>query len=332
MPTQATSPDFPPILTQFAYFPYSGPFLPKFESIYAAWNWVLSTLANLAEAEDWKGSNSSAAAGGYDHECPILHKYLHCTYQRLVVERNIAINENGQFSAFNTGLLDIYDQEIFGFFMKNSRSGQQPWIFIRWATESDGDLMINFEHLPSMAEYVTDVSHLVYDMRRKLVLDYAHILGDNLSRFPIELQSNPIKAKQALDAAVAQTLKRLRRNYKLAIPQWYPKLKEAGAQLLLPLDLTSSGSADVGLVVAAPNDSQYRGYTILSLEMAYTNARLVARPDSQWLKPLATAMEEQPVTESPVTGSKRERDLMEPNNDEGPLSPQARHLAVYGRR
>jgi hypothetical protein len=57
----------------------------------------------------------------------------------------------------------------------------------------------------------------------------------------------------------------------------------------MPLDLTGSGIADLALVVSAVSDSAYRGHTVLTLEMAYTNARLVARPDSEWLKPQAPA-------------------------------------------
>ena len=50
------------------------------------------------------------------------------------------------------------------------------------------------------------------------------------------------------------------------------------------------GSADLALVVSEVGDTEYRGHTVLTLEMAYTNARLVARPDSEWLKPPAIAL------------------------------------------
>jgi hypothetical protein len=74
------------------------------------------------------------------------------------------------------------------------------------------------------------------------------------------------------------------------VPQWYPALREAGAQFLVPLDLTGDGRADLALVVSAIGDQEYRGNTVLTLSMAYTNARLVARPDSDWLLPTATPL------------------------------------------
>jgi len=119
------------------------------------------------------------------------------------------------------------------------------------------------------------------------MLAYEHILTDNIDRFPADLAAHPIRGKQALDAAVEWAIKRARRNYKVIVPQWYPKLGEAGAQFLLPLDLTGGPGADLALVVSAVGATFYRGHTVLTLDMAYTNARLVARPDSEWLKPRA---------------------------------------------
>jgi hypothetical protein len=43
-------------------------------------------------------------------------------------------------------------------------------------------------------------------------------------------------------------------------------------------------------VVSTVGERAYRGHTVLTLDMAYTNARLVARPDSEWLVPAAGAI------------------------------------------
>ncbi|KAL5387332.1 hypothetical protein DPSP01_003556 [Paraphaeosphaeria sporulosa] len=204
-------------------------------------------------------------------------------------------------------------RETFGFFRRNTQLGKQPWYFLRWAIESDREMMTFFNPTPEMADYVTAASDLVYDWRRPLILNYAHILDDDdMKRFPQELQKRPLRARSQLDAAVKKTLNRLRRNYKIAIPQWYPKLKDEGAQLLLPLDLFDEGTADLALVVSLAGD-RYRGSTVLTLEMAYTHARLVARPDSEWLKPLSTVVEDQMDTGSPNAGL--QRDLASPRDN-----------------
>jgi len=206
------------------------------------------------------------------------------------MEDKISVTSDGEFAAFNTGLLTPHAEEILAFFSRNQHGAAQRWFFIGWVTESSRDVLRHFHELPPMAEYVTSASELVYDWRRDLKLAYDHILDDNIDRFPPDMVEHPLRARQALDSAVYLTLRRVRRNHKLVIPQWYPKLGEAGAQFLMPLDLTGSGKADLALVVSAVGDRAYRGHTVLTLDMAYTNARLVARPDSDWLAPSAAAI------------------------------------------
>ena len=273
-------------LRGFAFFPYRGqrdpvaPLEPA-EMGRRAWEETLVSLADLAEDEEWTGARHS------ERPLPILHSFLQYTYRRLVMEDKISVTEDGEFATFNTGLLTPHAEEIFGFFQRNQHEGAQRWYFQRWVTESSMDILRHFDEPPQMAEYVTSASELVYDWRRELKLAYDHILGDNIDRFPAEMAEQPRQARQALDAAINMTLRRVRRNHKLVIPHWYPKLGEAGAQFLMPLDLTGDGVADLALVVSAVGDRAYRGHTVLTLNMAYTNARLVARPDSDWLAPSA---------------------------------------------
>lgn len=277
-------------LRSFAFFPYRGPHrgprsgpgaLERAELGRLAWEETLSALADLAEEEEWTGSNPTG------RPLPILDSFLRYTYRRLVMEDKIAVTADGEYATFNTGLLTPHAEEIFGFFQRNQHEEAQRWYFTRWVTESNRDILRNFDEPPHMAEYVTSASELVYDWRRELKLAYDHILGDNIDRFPTEMTEQPLRARQALDAAINLTLRRVRRNHKLVIPQWYPKLGEAGAQFLMPLDLTGDRGADLALVVSAVGDRAYRGHTVLTLDMAYTNARLVARPDSDWLAPSA---------------------------------------------
>ena len=291
---QRRGPDIGPVteghdtrLRGFAFFPYRGDraeVLAPVERGQRAWRDALTSLAEIAEPEDWTG------AGVPDRPVPILDSFLRYTHHRLVMEDKIAVGPDGEYAALNTGLLSPYSEEIFGLFRKNTHEGAQPWFFLRWATESDRDILREFDETPKMAEYVSSASDLVYDWRRELKLAKGHILGDRIDRFPPHLAEHPMRAQQALESAINWALKKARRNYKVIVPQWYPRLGEAGAQFLMPLDLTGDGTADLALVVSAIGDQAYRGNTVLDLAMAYTNARLVARPDSDWLLPTATPL------------------------------------------
>lgn len=268
-------------LRQFAFFPYRGDDqVASSELSRMAWSDTLNSLADLAEPEEWTGVGDA-------RPLPILDSFLRYTHKRLVMEDKIVLTQDGEYAAWNTGLLTPHAEEIFGLVQRNRHENAQHWYFLRWASESDRDILKYFPDPPQMAAYVTSASELVYDWRRELKLAYDHIINDNIGRFPAELAAQPLRARQALDAAVNLTLRRVRRNHKLVIPQWYPKLGEAGAQFLMPLDLTGDGTADLALVVSAIGERAYRGHTVLTLDMAYTNARLVARPDSDWLAPQA---------------------------------------------
>jgi hypothetical protein len=80
--------------------------------------------------------------------------------------------------------------------------------------------------------------------------------------------------------AIEAAVQRVRRNYKTAIPQYY----QGSVQLLLPLTLLDPAKADLALVVEKFSDF-YRAATCLTLDMAYNNARQLARPDRDWLSP-----------------------------------------------
>lgn len=96
------------------------------------------------------------------------------------------------------------------------------------------------------------------------------------------LQLLTTRFKNALDTA----LSRVAWNYKTAIPVYY--VSDHKLSLLLPLALEKKGIIDVALVCEHKVDeasgvNNYVGRTIFTLQMAYNNARLITRPDSDWL-------------------------------------------------
>ena len=132
-----------------------------------------------------------------------------------------------------------------------------------------------------MAHYFDDPSVLVFDSRKELRVNAEHIIADNLKRFPDSLQNmNSFGVQNLVKGAIDSAIERARRNYKTAIPQYY----QGSIQLLLPISLLDPQKADLALVVERFTDF-YRGSTCLTLDMAYNNARQLARPDRDWLVP-----------------------------------------------
>jgi hypothetical protein len=90
------------------------------------------------------------------------------------------------------------------------------------------------------------------------------------------------RLKNRIEDAVNLAKKRVEWNYKMAIPMYYPT-RNTGS-LLLPLSLVDEDHVDLALVVERLPSGAYQGQTVLPLDLAYCDSRLVTRPDSDWLK------------------------------------------------
>lgn len=244
---------------------------------------LFDRLAEIAEPENWDGRETDSPGGNR-----ILRNYIRWTFERAHQQSKISTSSDGSYSAFNTGLATARQETIYGLFRRNDRPDSQPWIFADWRLESKRNFMDHFPPSlrPDFVTYTNDPADYIYDWRRELVVSVDHILDDqgNLARFPATLQGNPHLARMALKGAVDGAAHRVRRNYKGAVPTWYPA--QDTVQLLLPLSLLDASVVDLALVVSRQGEF-YRGHTVLTTAMAYSNARLLARPDSDWLQPAA---------------------------------------------
>jgi len=93
-----------------------------------------------------------------------------------------------------------------------------------------------------------------------------------------------------LRLAIDRAIERVKWNYKTAVPQYY--FEQSQLQLLLPLCIDDPRKVDLALVIER-DEAAYVGRTILELDWAYSNARLIARPDSDWLTPDVHQREEE---------------------------------------
>ena len=100
-----------------------------------------------------------------------------------------------------------------------------------------------------------------------------------------------------LDSAKGTLEKKLKRNFKLALPFYYRNTEtgECKIQLLAPLYFPGA-PVRLALVlnkIQSEAKEYYEGVTILPVEWAYMNARLIAKPDEEW----ARIMDEIDVTD-----------------------------------
>jgi hypothetical protein len=261
-------------LFDFAWMPARSPDVPPNK----AYESRLKELADRAQPERWS----------FDAEHPfvILGNYLRYTFKRLLQEGKIedGIDPSGtKVAAFNTGLFTPNYEAIYAFFEANRDQTRQPWVLKDFVVESDRRL--SFLAKPRSARYFDKPGELIYDPDRELIPNLDHILDENVDRYPADLQNNTHRRRMMLQGAVTEAGKRAQMNYKVAIPQFYfghEGAEPGRIQLLLPLCFENPTRADLALVVER-EERAYRAFTVLSLDRAYNNARLIARPESDWL-------------------------------------------------
>lgn len=256
-------------LFQFAY-------IPKYDV-------AIQYLAEqLTDKEDqWEFSDAPDP-----RKYTILRNYLEHYFRRIRQEGKVLFTKDNQWASFNTGLVTSNWEEIFALFRSNQSTypDAPPFFFCGFFRESDSQLLQHFNsQMPELADFFQKPEELIFNPNCKLIADIDHIIEDNQGRFPMHLQNySSADLRKALDGALAEVKRKIKTNYKLAVPQFY----KGRIQLLLPLCLTpNSPNPDLALAAYKLNDTTYTARTILSIKMAYNNARLIVKPQSTWLKP-----------------------------------------------
>lgn len=251
------------------------------------WEAPFQRLAALAKREEWGFVRPEHKRPNI--HLPVLANYLNNTFLRLQEQDKIRFSQDGRSACFNTGLQTLDEKDIFLLFSRNSASEMDPqycdWNFSGFF-DSYAREMSPFRPLPELATYIEDASDLVLDMSYELDVNIGHLLDDpeNQDRLPEPLQKSRTLALAAIEGAANLLRQKVLRNYKTAIPFWY--IAERRIQLLLPLCLMQPDHADLALVGDKDKIGRlYRIRTALRMDMAYINARLLTRPDRDWLNP-----------------------------------------------
>jgi len=238
----------------------------------------IKELADSAEEEDW--TYRFATGEGL----PILENYIRNTYTKLAREKKVSFSKDKKSCCFDTGLISKKHAEpLYMLFCENvNEKVKCYWHFHKFFRKGEHEVR-RFEKLPEMAFYWDEPSKLVFDIRKPFVENTEHIISDNKSRFPEPYNTWPdYNLKNYLDGCIKTSLERVKRNYKTAVPQY--RLTTGTIQLLIPLCFDNPNKADLAIVVE-DYGTLYRASTCLTLDMAINNARLLARPDRDWLNP-----------------------------------------------
>lgn len=273
-------------------------------------NEILSKLASMTN-ENWSFDNNLPPYPNH----PILWSYLRYTFCRIQYQNKIVYSADSNLAAFNTGLYNEHYDDIIALFKRNDPGFKSEWIFLDFVIAGQGKgKVINkaFSSEIERATYTDNPADVVYDIRcGKPILDMDHLIK-RVYRMPVNFLQQIVpdiavpdsdtektayfdqvrdkilsdqfiyqRFAGAINYALDLAMKRIRCDHRNAVPMYYPKTNQMS--FLIPLCLTSDGVVDIALVVSKTATGKYEGSTILTLDWAYTDARLVGRPGMDWL-------------------------------------------------
>lgn len=241
----------------------------------------LKYLAAMAEPESWYYDNP-AYSTEEEKEYAVLYSYIFHTFSKAQDEGKLFETET--HSIFNTGLLTKFGEEIYMLFEINKRYVEDPlnnpkWYFKIFVKSSSHEIPSDMRaHLPEHIDYFESCPmDLYFDTKLKITSNLSHVLIDNRDRLPEGAENFSEELLiQIVGSAEQQMKKRILRNNRLVVPQYYNKKIMYLAPLMIGKDIVP--------VAIEKNGDTYRINTILTPGMAYCNARLIMKPESNWLK------------------------------------------------
>lgn len=293
---------------------------------------AIARLKDMALVENWGIAKNE---NGDDVYPVLINYLQYTFYKLTKEKNKIFYSNDKEYAVFNTGLVDSRYKQIFALFKKNRNPKYAvDWYLVDFCIEGEDragkTLVDQFAKMPSTAHYFNEVTDMLFDTRiGKPQLDIEHILIERMERLPWEFvkanvpqgfdirnpesmtgeekrayydelrkairedESSYRQMTHRLEDALSIAIERVKWNFKSAIPMYYPKKDKMC--LFLPLCLVKDSRVDVALVVEKTNSGRYLGATIYELSWAYKCARLVCRPDSDWLTVAATGSNQDEV-------------------------------------
>ena len=253
------------------------------------WYRHLYDLKCMALPEAWQFKKPAVETKNY--ETPILERYIHTIFRKQAIEFNSEQEYNkalkyfyieNECACFHTGLYTRQYQAIYACFERNKKKDTTlKWYFTGFCDAVSSKLRY-VEPLPKKPYFPMMQNGVNFNPEWPIRVNAEHILSDpeNRERLPKKLlrfKNLPL----LLETAVELGRRKAVIEPGLVVPQGY----QNQLQFLLPICLTDMEKPNLAMTLAERN-GYYLGSTCLTLEMAYLNARMIARPIAPWLTSL----------------------------------------------
>lgn len=214
-------------------------------------------------------------------------------------------SDDDKYLFVNTSLYNNRFEQIYMLCSANTNLNQQPWFFLSWSTNQELTTSRIYPRVkPDSFVFFKEHHELYYTPAIELTINQGHILAEDVNHNRIPRALGITSSKQAqgwnleekLAGAVSRMLVRVKQNSRTVVPQYF----DGKLQLLLPLSFTDDNIVQLVIPVSKeektlkkntardpnnPDHWHYVGRTVLDMQMAYNNARLLNRLESEWLRP-----------------------------------------------
>lgn len=237
----------------------------------------LNYLVKISEEEDWYQKDHYT-----EETISIIFYYIVHTFDQLFKQGKIIISEDEDIALANTGLMTSQGDEIYFYFEKSSQYDPHSptsnyWHLVRFIVENSREFQKLDIDKPELATYFDDYNELYFNPDLEIMVDFDHLFTDNYDRLPNTFKSMPIDtARVVFNGFLELTKKKIRRNNRIPVPQFY----RDEIMFLIPVPLIGDEMIVIALEKIADT---YRGNTTLTKVMAYNCARLLTKPESNWL-------------------------------------------------
>ena len=250
------------------------------------WYLQLDELAEMALPEPWRFRDAEYSYKNIDN--PILERYLQSTFRKLAIDydnesdtakKQSIFHFENEFACFHTGLYTRQYKSIYACFSRNHKSDTLLRWYFRGFADECSPLLRYVSQLPERPLSILPLHGIHYLSDHPIRVNIDHILGDpdNVDRLPKAIR-NARNLPLLLETAVELARRQVTMSPSIVVPQIY----QQRVQYLLPLCLTDMENPDLAMTLREM-DGYYISSTCLTLQMAYLNARLLARPTAPWL-------------------------------------------------
>jgi hypothetical protein len=243
--------------------------------------------ASLDGYESWTFQQPKFRAKHASSAVPKLKNYLNYTFVRLVT---LELETPGDYFFLNSDQTWICFNTTFQRYKPKPDCHTSPdtrpdWVYKGCHPSNDRRYRAIFgARSPKIAWYSRDSRDYVFDTSYQLDKEaFDHLFERAKERAGLPNVSDEV-IRNYLRGAIENLIPKIMRNYKIAIPVYY--VEEKRMQLLLPF-YSASDANEISCFLVEREDANraYRVKTIFDLDQAYFSARLITRPDKDWLNP-----------------------------------------------